>query len=114
MKLSRIEKFKDYRKQLQTSLTAKQMFEELGYEEEKNKWEFKTLVYIKRNGVCSDYRNVHRSISFKNNKCVEVIDYFEKKDKYDGLCGVPSLDFNEIKAIYQQYKELGWIESENK
>lgn len=68
-------------------MTAKEMFKELGYEVNKNKF---YLEYRKK-GWEEEYINF----------------YFEKREY---VCGQYTIGIELHKAITQQMKELGWLE----
>lgn len=78
-------------------MTAREMFEELGYEYQENYFDEKIdkIKYIKANKFAS-------SIVFKlDSKCFKIFRY---NDEYkSGWC-----DINMLQAINQQIKELGW------
>lgn len=81
-------------------MSAKEMFEELGYEQEIWCFEYENkideIIYTRKNRFASN-------VSFRiNNKCFKV---HRKNETKVGWCDMPLL-----KAINQQCKELGWIE----
>lgn len=76
-------------------MSAKEMFEELGYEQEISENYFDRFIRYKKNA---------KRIVFRNDK--KIIPYEDYGDMgEDGTL----LDMNELKAINQQCKELGWI-----
>lgn len=81
--------------------TAKEMFKELGYEQEiwcfEDENKIHEITYVRKNRFASN-------ITFKvNNKCFKI---HRKNELMAGYCDMPIL-----KAINQQVKELGWDEN---
>ena len=79
-------------------MTAKEMFEELGYElknNDKNEW------YYQKGNEYFDTKVI----------------YFDEEDKtlkcHDGGCGNVPIDVEELKAIQKQVEELGWLDVKN-
>lgn len=75
---------------------AKEMFEELGYKEKKDK--SKTITYVLKNGY-------FYYIVFKINKKSVY-----KSKSVPGKEVSSSITIKELQAINQQCKELGWLE----
>ena len=75
-------------------MSAKEMFEELGYKRLPKKYNKNMILYENENML-------------KNNK---VIIYFSLTDKKIQFSPYYRYSMQELKAINQQCKELGWIE----
>ena len=75
-------------------MTAKEMFEKLGYEK-----------YIYSNGIRYTDGNTEQNIEFENDGFINIYNtcYNRKRD-------IEVLTVEEIQAINQQVKELGWYE----
>lgn len=82
-------------------MTAKEMFEKLGYEKVNLApllWQFNDGGYIKN----IEFSNILQRISFSSYEY-----YNDGKPIEENY-----INISELKAINQQVKELGWIESE--
>lgn len=74
-------------------MTAKEMFEKLGFREKKD---LKSYIGL----IKSYYKNDDEIINFYENK------EFMKTGEYDG--SYSNITLEELQAINQQVKELGW------
>lgn len=73
-------------------MTAKEMFEELGYEQ---------VLY-------QDGNQISYEIDSENSESINYFIFYKKEKKVDVALYV--LSPQHVKAIHQQMKELGWIE----
>ena len=73
-------------------ITAKEMFEKLGYEK-----------HIYSNGIRYTNGNTEQNIEFENDGFINIY-----SSCYNRKQNIEVLTVEEIQAIYQQIKDLGW------
>ena len=87
-------------------MSAKEMFENLGYED--TSYQFQHLVrYVKKCNYNGLKLEKVICIDITGDKQVEIVAYYGKLD-----CGVFRLKLEELQAINKQVEELGWLRGE--
>lgn len=80
-------------------MSAKEMFEELGYK--------KCQYFTEPNKKLKYYKDDDNVIIFYINMIPEIMNKtFEKTGEYDGMCD--GITTEELEAINKQVEELGW------
>lgn len=84
-------------------MTAKEMFEEAGYELDQNEWNLKYIKEIEVNQFWTSPLIINFQLMGDN-----------KFYKYDSEALAVPINMKELKAINKQIEELGWLDKKDK